>query len=76
MRAADAIKNLMELNPDEEVMIQWYTKEHAEYMDEENPIPQDQWDMAVRLFEKNSPDADDFGLQYCIDEAGRRLASD
>jgi len=66
----------MELSPDEEVMIQWYTKEHAEYMDEENPIPQDQWDMAVRLFEKNSPDADDFGLQYFIDEAGRRLASD
>jgi hypothetical protein len=30
MKVADAIKNLSELNPDEEIMIQWFTKEHAE----------------------------------------------
>jgi hypothetical protein len=71
---ADAIKNLMELDPNEEIMIQWFTKEHAEYMDEENPIPQEQWEMAVRLFDKDAPDAEAFGLQYCIDEAGERLA--
>jgi hypothetical protein len=71
---ADAIKNLMELDPNEEIMIQWFTKEHAEYMDEENPIPQEQWEMAVRLFDKDAPDAEAFGLQHCIDEAGERLA--
>lgn len=74
MIVADAIKNLMELDQNEEIMIQWFTKEHAEYMDEENPIPQEQWDMAVRLFDNNSPGAEEFGLQYCIDEAGERLA--
>ena len=75
MRVQDAIKNLSELNPDEEIMIQWFTKEHADYIEEDNPLPQEQWDMAVRLFDKNSPDAEDFGMQYCIDEAGERLAS-
>lgn len=75
MRVADVIKSLSELNPDEEIMIQWYTKEHAEYMEEDNPIPQEQWDMAVRLFDKNSPDANDFSIEYFIDEAGERLAS-
>ena len=54
MKVADAIKNLSELNPDEEIMIQWFTKEHAEYMEEDNPLPQEQWDMAVRIFDKNS----------------------
>ena len=71
---ADAIKNLMELDPNEEIMIQWFTKEAAEYMEEDNPLPQEQWDMAVRLFDKNSPGAEEFGLQYCSDEAGERLA--
>ena len=71
---ADTIKSLMELDPNEEIMIQWFTKEHAEYMDEENPIPKEQWEMAVRLFDKNPPGAEEFGLQYCIDEAERRLA--
>jgi len=69
---ADTIKSLMELDPNEEIMIQWFTKEHAEYMDEE--IPKEQWEMAVRLFDKNPPGAEEFGLQYCIDEAGERLA--
>ena len=64
----------MELDPNEEIMIQWFTKEHAEYMDEENPIPLEQWEMAVRLFDKNAPGAEEFGLQYLLDEAGARLA--
>ena len=71
---ADAIKNLMELDPNEEIMIQWFSKEHAEYMDEE--IPEEQWNEAVRLFDKNSPGAEEFGLQYLLDEAGQRLASE
>lgn len=75
MRVQDAINALMELDKDEEVMIQWYTKADADYMEEDNPLPTEQWDMAVRLFDKNPPDYEDFGLQYCIDEAGERLAS-
>ena len=74
MKVADAIKNLMELNPDEEIMIQWFTKEHTEYMDED-PIPNDQWDLAVGLFDKNPPDYEDFGIHYCVTTAGERLAS-
>jgi hypothetical protein len=55
-------------------MIQWFSKEHAEYMDEE--IPEEQWNEAVRLFDKNAPGAEEFGLQYLLDEAGQRLASE
>jgi hypothetical protein len=76
MRVQDAINALMELDKDEEVMIQWYTKADADYMEEDNPLPKEQWELAVRRFDKNPPDADDFSLQYFIDDAGERLASD
>jgi hypothetical protein len=76
MLVSDAIKNLTELDPNEEIMIQWFTKEAAEYMEEDNPLPKEQWELAVRLFDKNAPGAEEFGLQYCIDEAGERLASE
>jgi hypothetical protein len=55
-------------------MIQWFSKEHAEYMDEDNPYSKEVWEEAVRLFDKDAPGAEEFGLQYCIDEAERRLA--
>jgi hypothetical protein len=74
MRVADAIKNLMELNSEDEIMIQWFTKEHAEYTNE-GSVSKDQWELAVRLFDKNPPDHDDFGIHYCVNEAGERLAS-
>jgi hypothetical protein len=45
-------------------------------MEEDNPLPQEQWELAVGLFDKNSPGAEEFGLQYCIDEAAERLASE
>ena len=73
---ADAIKNLMELDPNEEIMIQWFSKEHAEYMDEDNPYSKEVWEEAVRLFDKDAPGAEEFGLQQCLDEAERRLASE
>jgi hypothetical protein len=73
MKVADAIKNLMELNPDDEIMIQWYTKADADYM--EDTLPKEQWELAVRRFDKNPPDANDFSIQYFIDDAGERLAS-
>ena len=76
MLVSDAIKNLTELDPNEEIMIQWFSKESAEYMEEDNPLPKEQWELAVRMFDKNPPDANDFSLQYFIDEAGERLASE
>ena len=75
-RVADVIKSLMELDPNEEIMIQWFTKEHAEYMDEDNPYSKEVWEEAVRLFDKDAPGAEEFGLQHCLDEAERRLASE
>ena len=74
MRAQDAVKYLSELNPDEEVMIEWFGKEdvesHMQYS-----IPDEQWNLAVRLFEKSSGDQDNFEIQYFLGEAKERLAA-
>lgn len=72
MRAQDAVKYLSELNPDEEVMIEWFGKEDVESHLQHN-IPEEQWNLAVRLFEKSSGDQDNFEIQQFLGMAKERL---
>jgi hypothetical protein len=74
MRVADIIQALQDEDPNSEVMIQWFTKEHVEgntstsYTDEH-------WNLAVRLFDKWDIGMDDFQVLPCLAEARERLAA-
>jgi hypothetical protein len=74
MRVSDVIKALQDEDPNSEVMIQWFTKEHVEsntsatYADEH-------WNLAVRLFDKWDVGMDDFSVPTCLSEARERLAA-
>lgn len=71
MLVSQVIKALQEdYKPDEEIMIQWFAKEHLEFGEE---INQELWDLAVRLFEKYEMSPDDFGIPTCLLEAQERL---
>lgn len=44
MKVSTAIKNLQELNPDEEIVINWFSKSHFEdYYNDEDPITEEKW---------------------------------
>jgi len=76
MQVQTVIQALQELQPDSEIMIQWFEKEHVE----ENlslKLTDDVWNMAVSLFDKwDSPGTDDFGIRDCVDEAAARIEED
>jgi hypothetical protein len=68
MKVSEAIKALQGCNPDEEIMIQWYAKDHSEYM-EDDETPVEVWNRAVELFEADPCDAESFGFVDCLDKA-------
>lgn len=76
MRAKTIIEALQELDPNTEVMAQWFTKQDVEgnlYVQ----LTDDHWNVAVELFDKwEAPGSDDFGIRDCIQEAAARLGID
>jgi hypothetical protein len=44
MKVSTAIKNLQELNPDEQIIINWFSKSNFEdYFNDEDPITEEKW---------------------------------
>jgi hypothetical protein len=73
MEVKKVIEALSALDPNQEVMIQWFEKEHVE-QNHDVKLTDEHWNMAVALFDKwDQPSSDDFGIQECIDEAAERL---
>jgi len=67
------IKHLQdEYKPDQEIMVQWFAKEHVEENNGEI-IDEDLWSLAVRMFEKYEITQDDFGVDTCLLEAKERM---
>lgn len=67
------IKHLQdEYKPDQEIMVQWFAKEHVEENNGET-IDEDLWSLAVRMFEKYEITQDDFGVDTCLLEAKERM---
>lgn len=53
MRVSDAITHLSELNPDEQIIIQWVTREHVENTRPDS-YPVHTWNDAVAVIEDES----------------------
>jgi len=67
------IKHLQEeYKPDQEIMVQWFAKDHVEENNGET-IDEDLWSLAVRMFEKYEITQDDFGVDTCLLEAKERM---
>jgi hypothetical protein len=73
MQVQTVIKALQELDPKQQIMIQWFEKEHVE-LNTNTTYTDEHWDMAVSLFDKwDTADMEELGIQSCIDEAANRL---
>ena len=73
MQVSYLIKHLQEeYQPDQEIMIQWFTKEDVE-ANNGKTIDEDLWNLAVRLFEKYEITQDEFGVDTCLLEAKERM---
>ncbi len=68
MRVSKAIEYLSEEDPNSEIMIQWFTKEHVD-----EDMSDDVWSLAVDLFDKLDIGQDDFGIPDCIQDAQTQL---
>ncbi len=71
MRVSRAIELLSEEDPNSDIMIQWFTKEHVN-----EELSEDVWSLAVDLFDKWDTGQDDFGIPDCIEEAKKRAAAE
>lgn len=67
MKVSTAIELLSEEDPDSDIMIQWFTKEHVD-----EDMPTDVWTIAVDLFEEWDIGQDEFGITGCVSEAKLR----
>jgi hypothetical protein len=72
MQVKTVIEALQQLDPQEEIMIQWFEKNHVE-ANNETEYTEEHWNMAVYLFDKWDTGEDDFGIKECLDEAAARL---
>ena len=72
MRVEDAIKALQDCNPEEEIMIEWFTRKDVEDHLME-PVREEKWDLAVGLLQKTSGDQDNFEIQHFLKMAEERL---
>lgn len=70
MKVSRAIELLSEEDPNSDIMIQWFTKEHVD-----EDMPNDVWSIAVDLFEDWDTGQDDFGIPDCVQEAKKRVAA-
>ena len=74
MRVSKAIEYLSEEDPNSEIMIQWFTKEHVD-----EDMSDDVWSLAVDLFDKlqvyseSCVSQDDFGIPDCVQDAQTQL---
>jgi len=74
MKVSYLIKHLQdEYQPDQEIMVQWFAKEHVEANNGET-IDEDLWDLAVRLWEKYEITQDEFGVDTSLADAKERMA--
>jgi hypothetical protein len=74
MRVQTVIDALKDEDPNSEIMIQWFTKEDVE-SNTRAEYTEEQWNLAVRLFEKWDVSMDDFGVPTALAEAHERLAA-
>jgi hypothetical protein len=73
MKIQDAINLLSQLDPQEEVMIEWYSKEDLEIHLQEK-LSSEEWNLAVGLFQKAAGGESNFETIYFLQEARERLA--
>ena len=72
MKVSRAIALLSEENPDLEIMVQWFTKEHIE-ANMQIEITDSHWELAVSSFDEGEVSMDDFQVQWCLDDAAEKL---
>ena len=73
MKVSYLIKHLQdEYKPDQEIMVQWYAKEHVEANNGEE-INEELWNLAVRLWEKYEITQDEFGVDTSLADAKERM---
>lgn len=75
MRVINAIRVLEALDPQEEILIQFFTRKHLleGYFD---MLDDDElWHYTVRVFDKAPPTTEDFGIAETIDIASELLNS-
>jgi hypothetical protein len=75
MQVKTVIEALQQLDPQEEIMIQWFEKSHVE-ANNETEYTEEHWNMAVYLFDKWDTGEDDFGIDNLLVEAAARLEDD
>ena len=74
MKVKHALSHLSKLDPEEEVMMEWFEKQDIEsHFDAK--ISNEEWSLAVHLFEKTSGDQSNFEIEYFLSEAKERLAA-
>lgn len=71
MKAETIAKYFSELNPDEEILIEWFEQKDVE-AHLNSKLDEDTWSLAVHLFEKSS-DVESYQLNYFVNEAKERL---
>lgn len=74
MKVSTVIAALQQEDPDSEIMIQWFTKDHVEFNTNEQ-YTNEHWEMAVALFDKWDIGMDEFDVRGCLSDAQERLAS-
>jgi len=68
MKVSRVIELLSEENPDSDLMIQWFAKEHVEG-NLNMQIPDIHWEMAVNVFDNGEVSMDDFEVVHCLNRA-------
>jgi len=68
MKVSRAIQLLSDEDPDSDLMIQWFTKEHVEgNLNKE--IPDTHWEMAVNVFDNGEVSMEEFEVVHCLNRA-------
>lgn len=68
MKVSRAIQLLSDEDPDSDLMIQWFTKEHVEgNLNKE--IPDAHWEMAVNVFDNGEVSMEEFEVVHCLNRA-------
>jgi hypothetical protein len=71
MQVKYVLEALSKLEPEDEIIIQWYEKEHIEYgmHGEDTPMSDRLWSRIVSIAEDIEVTLDDFGIRDAYDRA-------
>jgi hypothetical protein len=72
MKVSQAIALLSEEDPDAQIMIQWFTKEHVEG-NLNVQLTDFHWEAGVSSFDESSVSMDAFEVEWCLDDAENNM---